>query len=234
MASAFHTASASLRFNLAALRQTIEGNAQTDDEVREIVIDSDRTTKRIGRVVETLRSVARYHTVPSAIVNLRLVIQEVSETVKRERPQMYRCLKVNSGVDSAHVHGSAVLIQQAVLNLLYNAFDAVLRVQKPSVALELSRHRDKIVITVTDNGIGVSEDMIDRLFHPFESSLQKTSGMGLGLALAKQIVNDHGGHIVYQAPVAHAQLEPSGSVFIISMPCSDSQQRSSDRPGVNQ
>ena len=225
---------ASLRFNLATLRQTIEGNAQTDDEIREIVIDSDRTTKRIGRVVETLRSVARYHKVPSAIVNLRLVIQEVSETVKRERPQMYRCLTVNSGVDSAHVHGSAVLIQQAVLNLLYNAFDAVLRVQKPSVALELSRHRDKIVITVTDNGIGVSEDMIDRLFHPFESSLQETSGKGLGLALAKQIVNDHGGHIVYQAPVAHAQLEPSGSVFIISMPCSDSQQRSSDRPGVNQ
>ena len=132
------------------------------------------------------------------------------------------------------MHGSAVLIQQAVLNLLYNAFDAVLRVQKPSVALELSRHQDNIVITVTDNGIGVSEDMIDRLFQPFESSLQKTSGMGLGLALAKQIVNDHGGHIAYQAPAAQAQLDPSGSVFIISMPCSDSQQRSSDRLGVNQ
>jgi len=131
---------------------------------------------------------------------------------------MSRYLEVSISADSTLVYGNEVLLQQAVLNLLYNAFDAVLHERSPAVILELNGSRESVVISVTDSGAGVSDDMIDRLFQPFESSLQKTSGMGLGLALARQIVEDHGGKISYQPPLADERLVSSGSVFVISIP----------------
>ena len=210
---------ASLRLNLASLRKLIETDSDSNQDIKEIVIDSDRTTKRIGRVVETLRSVARYDKLPSSSIDMIRLLDDIMDTIRRERPQMSQCLSVSNNAASTLVFGHAVLLQQAILNLLYNAFDAVLLVEDPLVEIRVLNRDVSVVIEVEDNGGGVSADMISRIFQPFESSLQKTSGMGLGLALAKQIVNDHGGTIAYYPVSENTQKATTGSIFAISIRC---------------
>ena len=110
------------------------------------------------------------------------------------------------------VKGNDVLLQQALLNLLYNAFDATLRHDKPTVGVEISTHNQHVQLRVMDNGDGVSEAVAAQLFEPFHTNPGRSTGLGLGLTLARQIVVDHGGGIDYQPS------PDRGSIFTISLP----------------
>ncbi|MFK7997503.1 MAG: ATP-binding protein [Granulosicoccus sp.] len=217
---------ASLRFNLASLRKLIAQDAPDDTEIEQIVIDSDRTTKRIGRVINSLRSVTSRG--DTRFVDLRLdsVVLDVLQTVRRERPTLSAIVKVSEPLPEIVVVGEEVLIQQAMLNLLYNAFDAVASVDQPviNVSLELctgdviDSHKLKddvryASVSVIDNGAGVSDDIADSLFEPFASGRGLVDGLGLGLTISLQIAHDHGGELLY-ARSGHQ----TGSCFMLILP----------------
>jgi len=92
-------------------------------EIEQIVIDSDRTTKRIGRVISSLRSVAQKNESRFERLDVNDIVLDVQKTVSRERPAASQCLRVEKLHDSRSfcVQGDDILIQQALLNLLYNA-----------------------------------------------------------------------------------------------------------------
>jgi len=208
---------ASLRFNLATLRQLIESPDASDSDIRDAVIDSDRTTKRIARVIDTLRSVARQRDSHFASVEIGRLLGDVVLIVRRERPVASQALGDVQWHASAtpgewRVKGNDVLLQQALLNLLYNAFDATLRQDKPTVGVEISVHNQHVQLRVMDNGDGVSEAVAAQLFEPFHTNPGRSTGLGLGLTLARQIVVDHGGGIDYQPS------PDRGSIFTISLP----------------
>lgn len=210
---------ASLRFNLATLRQMIDKPEATGKDLRETIIASDRTTKRIGRVVETLRSVARQGNNDMRQVSVSQLIIEVSNIVRRERPTAASALSVkhDHAMATASVWGNEILLQQALLNLLYNALDAVLDTQDASVELnaDILSHNaanDTVAISVLDNGGGIDPALVEHLFQPFQSELTHRKGLGLGLTLAKQIVEDHNGILTYK-PVA-----TDGSHFSVQLP----------------
>jgi len=137
-------------------------------EVRQIVLDSDRTTKRIGRVVTTLRNLTGQQRAEHSSVDIARLISDVVETLNRERPAMSHSLSVSVADDLSCVIGNEVLLQQALLNLIYNAFDAVISEPEPSVVLTAYDRIDVVdnilTIEVSDNGCGVSEDVVGNLF----------------------------------------------------------------------
>jgi len=119
--------------------------------------------------------------------------------------------------------GQRILLQQAILNVLYNALDAVAAVNKPYAELRVSVLNATVSIEVRDNGAGVSPDMESALFEPFESAPEKVSGMGIGLTLARQIINDHGGALTYQREAMPQNYAPNGlTVFVITLPAINS------------
>jgi len=210
---------ASLRLNLATLRQLIESPDYDIAEIQQIVIDSDRTTKRIGRVITTLRNLTNQKRTEHSKVNMLRVIAEVRETIERERPVMYRSLSFTVGEALPAINGSEVLLQQAVLNLLYNAFDAVVDVENPKVELMAYATDTDITIDVVDNGCGVSELVAASLFKPFVSDNTGKSGLGLGLTLVEMIAQDHGGLLQYKpVPDGVADRVAPGSIFILKIP----------------
>ncbi len=87
--------------------------------------------------------------------------------------------------------GDKIKLEQVILNLLRNAREAVS--EHGIIFLRAERIADDIVIECTDNGCGISEDILDQIFEPFFS--RKENGTGLGLSVAKQIVTAHGGTI---------------------------------------
>jgi len=217
---------ASLRLNLAALRKMLDKPDSDPAEVRQIVLDSDRTTKRIGRVVTTLRNLTGQQRAEHSSVDIARLISEVIETLNRERPAMSHSLSVSVADNLSGVVGNEVLLQQALLNLIYNAFDAVIDEPDPLVVVTARDPSDTgdntLVIEVSDNGCGVSDDIVSNLFKPFVSDKTRKSGLGLGLTLVDLIAKEHGGELKYQplydnegVPIGHRR---DGSLFSLTIP----------------
>jgi two-component system, LuxR family, sensor kinase FixL len=107
------------------------------------------------------------------------------------------------------IDGDPVQLQQVLLNLVINAFDAM-RDTPPSrrkVLIATQSNGDGTVRTsVRDYGVGISQEMRDRLFDPFFST--KTEGLGMGLAIVRSIIESHGGTIAAEnADCGGAQFE---------------------------
>ena len=110
-------------------------------------------------------------------------------------------------------------IGRVVLNLITNAFYAVNEKKKsaienyqPLVSIQTKKSGDKIEISVSDNGNGISKNIIDKIFQPFFTTKPTGSGTGLGLSLSYDIVKAHGGEIKVDTK------EVEGCTFTITLP----------------
>ena len=104
--------------------------------------------------------------------------------------------------------GDKVKLEEVVLNLLRNAKDAVK--EDGVITLSAEKENSQVVIRCTDNGCGIPDDEIDRIFDPFFS--HKEGGTGLGLSLSRRIVEAHRGTI--SASSSHE----TGTVFTVILP----------------
>jgi two-component system nitrogen regulation sensor histidine kinase NtrY len=111
--------------------------------------------------------------------------------------------------DSA-VAADPQLLEQAVINLLRNAADAVTGMAEARIEISCRVQEAMVFIEFADNGCGVPQVHRDQVFVPFFTT--KAGGSGIGLNLARQIALAHGGQLLYRAN------EPAGSVFTLSLP----------------
>lgn len=110
--------------------------------------------------------------------------------------------------DMGDFTGDKIKLEQVILNILRNAKEAV--TDNGVISLSADKENSQIVIRCTDNGCGISDDDIEKIFDPFFS--HKEGGTGLGLSLSKKIVEAHGGTLT--AISSHV----TGTVFTISLP----------------
>jgi len=110
-------------------------------------------------------------------------------------------------------------IGRAVLNLIINAFYAVTERKKqdtnryePTVSVSTKKNSDKILISVKDNGNGIPQKVLDKIFQPFFTTKPTGQGTGLGLSLSYDIVKAHNGELKVETK------EGDGSTFIILLP----------------
>jgi len=87
-----------------------------------------------------------------------------------------------------------------------------LETYKPTVLVKTKKINDKIEIKVSDNGIGIPQKVIDKIFQPFFTTKPTGQGTGLGLSLSYDIIKAHGGEIKVESK------EGEGSEFIIQLP----------------
>src|SRR5262249_31205214 len=116
------------------------------------------------------------------------------------------------GSDPLLVMGDRTQLQQVLLNLLLNAFDAVSEAHgaRRHVVLAADRADDQVVVSVVDNGVGLSNDQLASLFQPFFP--RKLAGIGLGLSICQTIVVSHAGSL-------EARRNPDrGMTFSFSLP----------------
>ena len=104
------------------------------------------------------------------------------------------------------IEGDMVLIEQVLINLIINAMDAVQHQQNPKITLSVfQNNQQRTIIEVRDNGVGMSEELMDKIFVPFFTS--KPNGSGIGLSLSKQIMALHKGTITVNS------VEKQGTAF---------------------
>jgi signal transduction histidine kinase len=109
------------------------------------------------------------------------------------------------------VTGDAVLLEQAVLNLIVNAEQALAGRTGGTIRLQMELPDGGVVLRVTDNGPGVDPAIADRLFEPFATTRARDESSGLGLCVARQIAEQHGGTLTLEST-------PSGACFTLRLP----------------
>lgn len=103
------------------------------------------------------------------------------------------------------------LIEQVLINLLVNAIEAVKESEHPKISLSASTmSNNKIIIKIADNGVGISAELIDKIFVPFFTT--RKNGSGIGLSLCKQIMLLHHGNIKVSSALG------KGSEFVMTFP----------------
>ena len=121
-----------------------------------------------------------------------------------------KTLTYTSRVSCAYMPLDSPKMMEALLNLIVNALDAVS--DNGSVQIILTKSNEQFVVSIIDDGCGIAPKQLLTIFHPFTTT--KPDGTGLGLPVAKRIIEGHGGHIrVSSAP-------NQGATFTFLLPCS--------------
>ena len=115
-------------------------------------------------------------------------------------------------VDGLKVSGDSVRIEQVLINLLRNALDAVETGERREVAIRLERDGDYALVSISDSGAGIPEQVAAHLFEPFYTTKPSGKGLGLGLAISSSIVQAMNGQLA-----AHNQLG-GGARFELRLP----------------
>lgn len=134
------------------------------------------------------------------------ILRNVADTI-RPRLQLADQLSVDIVDPDLLVEVNSTALKGALLNLINNAFQACK--DSPRVELGAVRSKNQICLTVTDNGVGIGQDIRSRIFDPFFTT--RPQGTGLGLAVVRSVAEAHGGEILVDSG-------PRGTTFAICLP----------------
>jgi two-component system C4-dicarboxylate transport sensor histidine kinase DctB len=187
---------------LAALR-TLSGNAmvflgrgQQAEAVSNLRIIG-QLTDHMGKITSQLKKFARKSLVELQSVHVPSVANDtmflLSQSMKLSRVRIDQDYVPNDLTALC----DANLLEQVLLNLLTNAFDAVSDIGQPHVLLRGEIERDTVRIEVHDNGAGIADHVAPHLFEPFYSTKEQGEGLGLGLAISADIVRQLGGTLTH-------------------------------------
>ncbi|WP_428423907.1 sensor histidine kinase [Pararhizobium sp.] len=151
-------------------------------------------TERIGAITDELRALSRKGRRDAEPTPLRDVIEGAVQLLRSRFAGRMETLDIALPPPGLMVMGMRIRLEQVLINLLQNAFEAIGDRQADGrVEVRFEASGETVTVTVSDNGPGISPEVLQSLFIPFNTS--KESGLGLGLVISKDIVADYGGRI---------------------------------------
>ncbi len=213
---------ASLSHQLSQPLTAIAGNAnagsrllragrQDTTELADIFADISADAARAAEVIRGVRELLRKGTSYRETLDINELVARTIHLVRSESVMRKVAVRLHLTGSMPSVLGNRVQLQQVVLNLFINALDAAATAEADRVVtIRTFFDRDHgVSVAVHDTGGGLGEGNEQTVFEPFYTT--KQSGMGMGLAIARSIVEAHGGVIL-------ANSSPRGAVFTFTLP----------------
>jgi len=189
------------------------------DEIMQILADIRRDGLRASGVIGHVRKLVRKREIEFEMLDANAVVADVIALLEPQARGRRIFLARTLAPQPAYLRGDRALIEQVLINLTMNAMDAIEAVGAADdsplmrapigLAVSTTRHGE-VEFQVVDAGIGIPADRLEHLFDSFYTS--KAHGMGLGLSIARSIVEAHGGRI--QA----ANNPGAGATFRVTLP----------------
>lgn len=183
------------------------------DELRAIMVDIRRDNQRAGKVIDRMRAmIIKPQAAKKTCFDLGQLTDEVITLVQPDANKRHVRLDVQIAPDIPPVHGDRIQLQQVIINLLLNAFEALDQCPPENRGVTISARQigAKVEIAVHDNGNGIAEETIEHLFDPFYTT--KPNGLGMGLAISRSIIEGHGGKL------HAANHRTGGATFTLALP----------------
>lgn len=183
------------------LSSNLADAAKRGEAIPQLVLrDASRiqqTTQRIGKIVKSLRVIARDASEdPFQEAPVRQIVDEALELCRERFKRHSVRLIVNPIDEGLNVFCREAQIAQVLVNMLQNAFDAV--IDQPGekwIEVRADALETQIVFSVVDSGPGISAELAPRIMEPFFTTKPVGKGIGLGLSLSKAIAQQHGGDL---------------------------------------
>ena len=188
--------------------------AETDDRdaVRDALSRISEQSLRAGDIVRRMRSFSRRAEATRDAADVRDLIREVLRLLDHE----LRLANVETRLDMngvGAVRVDRIEIQQVLVNLIRNAAEAMSQPEGGlrRLTIRTEERHGSVRVCVADTGPGVDPAIVDRLFHPFQST--KHDGLGLGLSICETLIEAHGGRIAVEPP-----SPGGGATFYFELP----------------
>ena len=200
---------------------TFKKNSTKDPKLIGLVDSVLSSVQRCGRITKRLLGFARHMDVSVQPIKLDEIIHDVLGFLDKEAEYRSIAVSVEIPNDIPQLESDRGKLQQIFLNVINNAFAAM----SDGGHLDITARcedKDFISATITDNGCGIPEEDLDRVFEPFFSTKTKKSGTGLGLSITYGLVQEIGGMISVKSEVG------KGTSFIITLPLKMEQKEGSE------
>lgn len=197
--------------NADAAELLLESASPPLDEVRRILADIRSDDLRASEVIRRLRGLLRRGEVERQPLDLNAVVRDVSTILRAEA--LRRGVEINLKLiaNPCIVWGDRVHLQQVLLNLIVNGFEAMSDARGAGrVTVSTNESSGEVIVSVSDSGSGISAERLPKLFDRFFST--KREGMGMGLAISRSLVEEHGGRIWAESPPGQ------GATFHFALP----------------
>jgi two-component system NtrC family sensor kinase len=201
-----------LTYARLTLKEIEKGNAGSRQEMIEQLHIIERESKRCGDIMRNLLTFARQapsHREPN---DLNTLIGRAIALVRHKAELVGIELRTHLRDDLPPVFSDAGQIQQTVLVLLVNAMEAMPHGGSLEVATEFDAAAGQARIKVRDSGVGIPADVLPKIFDPFFTTKEEQQRTGLGLAVARSIIEQHGGEIAVESAPG------KGTEFVVALP----------------
>lgn len=173
--------------------------------------------ERAGRVIKSVHDFIRRREQSREPVPAQALLDAVLPIIRLQARKLYVDVRIDIEPGLPEAVCDRTMVEQVLLNLARNGMQAMddaqihPRILEIRVRFAASNAQSKwLEFSVSDNGVGISADVAERLFTPFYTTREE--GMGLGLSLCRTVVEQHGGFL------GHASREPRGTVFTFTLP----------------
>jgi C4-dicarboxylate-specific signal transduction histidine kinase len=197
----------------AACRRWLDGDTPNLDEARYAVDWIVNEAHRASEVIRRVRALANKTDIEKVPLDANDIVTEAIALVQRELTSHRVSLRIEFAPALPMIPGDRVQLQQVIINLVMNGIEAMQSVTDRPRELVIRSQPDetrRVLVTVTDSGVGISAENADRLFNAFFTT--KSTGMGMGLSICRSIVEAHGGRLWATANVPH------GATFQFTLP----------------
>jgi len=165
---------------------------------------------RAANLIKSLRALLNKNMATIDALDLDSIVDDACRLARSSVDKGRVKYEVNYGLYNEKVMGDESLILQVVVNIVSNALNAVRSVKEAVIKISTLASHDFVLIVIEDNGVGIKQDVSLHVFEPFESFTDK--GMGLGLAISKEIMMQHSGDIGFY------NNQSAGVTFVIGLP----------------
>ena len=202
--------------NVEAAVMLVDQRFPDGRELKAILGDIKRDDQRASEVIKRLGHLLTQGTVDAQEVDVNEVVREVFDILSALAAARDVKLGGKLAQQRLRVKGDRVQLEQVILNLVVNGIEAIAGARNGIREIDCRSWASdgQALVSIRNSGPGIPSDHLEQLFEPFFTT--KGDGMGMGLCIARTIIEAHGGKI-------SAETRPSGAVFHISLPMAKTQ-----------
>lgn len=178
------------------------------DDLVESLSTAENRSKGLVKFIQTTKDLARIPEPTISEIRVDELFNRIKGFFKNDLKQLKIDLKVSLSKSDLAINADLEMIEQVLINLIKNAIEALKDTSKPGIEISAEQYNPGgVIIRIRDNGPGIPEENLDKIFIPFFST--KAKGSGIGLSLSRQIMKLHRGRI-------NVETKPGvGTTFIL-------------------